>query len=98
MGNTVDVAMCLDSTSLMAHRFGSIREVIQGVLDTVMIDDEESVWLSLVKFRSPSDHPMTVTSGFTCDRNRFEQSLVVHQPPASGVDGDRAVGEQHHLF
>lgn len=84
----MDVAFCLDCTALMTLRLSETIKMIRSVLNVIPKDEGR---FSLVKFRSPSDHPVTITSGFTPDRRLFEQSLADPLPSLTG--DDRAVGE-----
>ncbi|CAF1133451.1 unnamed protein product [Adineta ricciae] len=93
MGNTIDTAICLDCTSLMALHISSIKEKIRYVFDTVPISKRDSARFSVIQFRTPNDQPVTTTMVPPYNIHALEQILALPLCQEEYIDDNRDIGK-----
>ena len=93
MGNTIDTAICLDCTPLMALRISSIKEKIRYVLDTVPRNRQDSTRLSLLQFGPPGDQPVTTTVAPPQNIYALEQILASPLWQKEYIGDNRDIGK-----
>ncbi|CAF1133112.1 unnamed protein product [Adineta ricciae] len=92
MGNTIDTAMCLDWTSLMALRISSIKEKIRYVFNAVPINKRDGARFSVIQFQTPDDQPVITTMVPPLNIHALEQILAPPLRQQGYIDGNRDIG------
>ena len=92
MNSAIDVVICLDSTPSMAPAPARVKNLILDIFNTVLTSSPNDSRISLIKFRSCNDDPVTTTCPFTQCRNAFNQCLDSDQPENGSEGGFKAVG------
>lgn len=98
MSTGKNFVFCIDNTSSMGPHFGQIRENIDPIVNTILANHQNGNRVSLIKFRSHNDQPVTIMHQFTQNRNTFEEWLNNQQPGGGSADGYEAVGKKNDFF